>query len=140
MVELDPSKRITAAEALRHPFFTRGPAPTPAEQLPRPKRRADDPLALPPGQAPAGAKGPSSVVAEKRARGLDSAAAWPPAAEGDANGALGDAAGAAGGDAIAGSDGAAAIEAAAALGGGKTPDGAAASGRGSLSSDPGAML
>lgn len=53
MVSLDPRRRISAEEALRHRYFRMDPAPTPAGQLPRPhprelaqhqgeKRRAED--------------------------------------------------------------------------------------------------
>ena len=45
MVALNPAARISAADALTHPFVTRGDAPTPAAALPRPPRRPGDPLA-----------------------------------------------------------------------------------------------
>ena len=45
LVALNPAARTSAADALTHPFFTRGDAPTPAASLPRPPRRPGDPLA-----------------------------------------------------------------------------------------------
>lgn len=42
MLTLDPSKRITAKEALNHPYFTELPEPTPIESLPStPKPNSD---------------------------------------------------------------------------------------------------
>ena len=35
MLEYDPNKRITAAQALEHPYFHTKPAPIPYEQLPK---------------------------------------------------------------------------------------------------------
>jgi cyclin-dependent kinase 7 len=45
MTALDPAARITAADALAHPYFSRGGGPTPAARLPAPPRRPGDPLA-----------------------------------------------------------------------------------------------
>ncbi|PNH04461.1 Cyclin-dependent kinase D-1, partial [Tetrabaena socialis] len=45
MLQLDPARRITAAEALRHPYFSNNPQPTPPPLLPRPLKREDAPLA-----------------------------------------------------------------------------------------------
>lgn len=52
MVRFDPAQRVTAADALQHPFFTRGAAPTQPARLPRPKSRKDAPLALAPTRPP----------------------------------------------------------------------------------------
>lgn len=35
MLRFDPNKRISASEALKHPFFSRGPVPTPPHELPQ---------------------------------------------------------------------------------------------------------
>jgi cyclin-dependent kinase 7 len=48
LVALDPSRRPSAAAALRHRYFRAAPAPTPAGQLPQPPVRARNPLALAP--------------------------------------------------------------------------------------------
>ncbi|PNW78659.1 hypothetical protein CHLRE_09g388000v5 [Chlamydomonas reinhardtii] len=55
MLCLDPQRRITAAEALAHPYFANNPPPTPPALLPRPLKREDAPLAS--GVAPGAAKG-----------------------------------------------------------------------------------
>ncbi len=52
MLCLDPQRRISAAEALAHPYFANNPPPTPPALLPRPLKREDAPLA---SGAPAGA-------------------------------------------------------------------------------------
>jgi serine/threonine protein kinase len=36
LMAFDPDQRITAAEALAHPYFSTTPAPTPPAQLPKP--------------------------------------------------------------------------------------------------------
>eukprot|EP00878_Enallax_costatus_P040606 GHUV01046925.1.p1 GENE.GHUV01046925.1~~GHUV01046925.1.p1 ORF type:complete len:169 (+),score=46.53 GHUV01046925.1:68-508(+) len=36
MMQFDPDKRITAAEALQHPYFSNEPVPTPPASLPKP--------------------------------------------------------------------------------------------------------
>lgn len=41
MVSLDPRRRISAEDALKHRYFRVDPAPTPAGQLPRPHRREE---------------------------------------------------------------------------------------------------
>ena len=41
MLTYDPLKRITAMEALAHPYFTSLPRPTPSAQLPRPVKRLE---------------------------------------------------------------------------------------------------
>lgn len=38
LMAFDPGKRISAAEALRHPYFSSDPPPTPAADLPLPRR------------------------------------------------------------------------------------------------------
>lgn len=40
MLAVNPATRITAADALRHPWFKRGAPRTPAERLPRPRPKA----------------------------------------------------------------------------------------------------
>lgn len=57
MLSLDPARRVSSAEALRHPYFANNPQPTPPQLLPRPLRREDAPLASGPAGAAAGAKG-----------------------------------------------------------------------------------
>lgn len=44
MMALDPAKRISATEALAHPYFSNSPLPTPPPRLPRPIKREDNPL------------------------------------------------------------------------------------------------
>jgi serine/threonine protein kinase len=39
LVSLDPSRRLTAAAALAHPYFSEAPVPTSKEALPRPSQR-----------------------------------------------------------------------------------------------------
>ncbi|KAG2375139.1 hypothetical protein C9374_010143 [Naegleria lovaniensis] len=39
LLVFDPNKRITAQQALKHPYFTRGVQPTPKTQIPVPKRK-----------------------------------------------------------------------------------------------------
>jgi len=34
MLKFNPSERLTAAEALKHPYFANAPAPTPVDKLP----------------------------------------------------------------------------------------------------------
>ncbi|GLC46120.1 hypothetical protein PLESTF_000082900 [Pleodorina starrii] len=69
MLQLDPLRRISSAEALRHPYFSNNPPPTPPALLPRPVKREDAPLVAPGGQQ-AGAKGarerPSPAAASPR--------------------------------------------------------------------------
>jgi hypothetical protein len=48
MVALDPSRRITAEDALSHQYFRNAPQPTPPAQLPKPPVRAHNPLKLGP--------------------------------------------------------------------------------------------
>ncbi|KAK9795936.1 hypothetical protein WJX73_008230 [Symbiochloris irregularis] len=48
MMTFDPTKRITASEALQHRYFRSTPAATPAARLPRAPLRASHPLSLPP--------------------------------------------------------------------------------------------
>ncbi|KAJ4462733.1 putative Cyclin-dependent kinase 7 [Paratrimastix pyriformis] len=50
MLRFDPAARITAAEALRHPFFSNPPAATPPAELPKPTARSRLPGAA--GQPP----------------------------------------------------------------------------------------
>lgn len=59
MLCLDPQRRITAAEALAHPYFANNPPPTPPALLPRPLKREDAPLAS--GVAPGAAKGAAAA-------------------------------------------------------------------------------
>ena len=69
MLEYDPNKRITAAQALEHPYFHTKPAPIPYRRLP--KRFATKPTAA---AAPESAREPKT--GEKRSRKTD---AVPPA-------------------------------------------------------------
>ncbi len=48
MVTLDPSRRISAEDALSHAYFRNAPQPTPPAQLPKPPVRAHNPLKLGP--------------------------------------------------------------------------------------------
>ncbi len=41
MLQLNPSKRITARDALKHKFFQKSPAMTPIDKLPKPKQFQD---------------------------------------------------------------------------------------------------
>ena len=43
MLVYDPAKRISAAEALNHPWFTTGVKPTPIDQLPLPTKLTGEP-------------------------------------------------------------------------------------------------
>ncbi|KXZ54250.1 CDKD1 protein [Gonium pectorale] len=63
MLCLDPLRRISAAEALRHPYFSNNPAPTPHRLLPRPVKREDAPLAA------AGGGGAAVAAKGAKARG-----------------------------------------------------------------------
>lgn len=40
LLSMDPNQRLTALEALAHPFFTTDPSPTPPAQLPLPPSKA----------------------------------------------------------------------------------------------------
>jgi len=42
LLTYNPQKRITATEALAHPFFTEGDSPTPPHLLPRPKKMGEE--------------------------------------------------------------------------------------------------
>ena len=64
MLEYDPNKRITAAQALEHPYFHTKPAPIPYRRLP--KRFATKPTAA---AAPESAREPKT--GEKRSRKTD---------------------------------------------------------------------
>ncbi|KAL4541166.1 hypothetical protein Ndes2526B_g05709 [Nannochloris sp. 'desiccata'] len=44
MVAVDPRRRISAADALKHRYFKMDPAPTPAGQLPKPHPREEEVL------------------------------------------------------------------------------------------------
>lgn len=46
LVTFDPRKRMTAAEALGHPYFKNAPKPSEASRLPKPPIRAHNPLKL----------------------------------------------------------------------------------------------
>ena len=48
LVAFDPRKRLTAAEALQHPYFKSSPKPTDPGRLPKPPIRAHNPLKLQP--------------------------------------------------------------------------------------------
>ena len=48
LVAFDPRKRMTAVEALKHPYFKNSPKPTEAGRLPKPPIRAHNPLKLQP--------------------------------------------------------------------------------------------
>jgi serine/threonine protein kinase len=69
MLQLDPLRRISTADALRHPYFSNNPQPTPPALLPRPMKREDAPLVGPGGQAGGGAKGGGFPVAAETAAG-----------------------------------------------------------------------
>ncbi|WIA09012.1 hypothetical protein OEZ85_008426 [Tetradesmus obliquus] len=82
MVALDPNRRPSAAEALRHPYFSSAPPPTPPERLPKPPLREDNPLAGPAAPAlkvsrppPAGGEVPSSKRAKLAGTPVGAAAA-----------------------------------------------------------------
>lgn len=60
MMRFNPAERITSKQALKHRFFTSGVRPTSPDGLPKPKSRADAPLAGPPDGQPGGA-GPPGV-------------------------------------------------------------------------------
>ena len=48
MMQFDPARRLSAEDALKHKFFTSGPPPTPAAQLPRTLPNESGPVQLPP--------------------------------------------------------------------------------------------
>ena len=55
MLAFDPSQRISAAEALKHPYFSSEPKPTPLAELPLPKKSFGGAMpAPPPNGQPAG--------------------------------------------------------------------------------------
>ncbi|DBB14813.1 hypothetical protein WJX82_002302 [Trebouxia sp. C0006] len=47
MMQFDPARRLSAEDALKHKFFTSGPPPTPAAQLPRTLPTQSGPVQLP---------------------------------------------------------------------------------------------
>ena len=47
-MQFDPARRLSAEDALKHKFFTSGPPPTPAAQLPRTLPNQSGPVQLPP--------------------------------------------------------------------------------------------
>eukprot|EP00232_Nephroselmis_pyriformis_P008002 CAMPEP_0182893498 /NCGR_PEP_ID=MMETSP0034_2-20130328/24507_1 /TAXON_ID=156128 /ORGANISM="Nephroselmis pyriformis, Strain CCMP717" /LENGTH=339 /DNA_ID=CAMNT_0025027243 /DNA_START=225 /DNA_END=1240 /DNA_ORIENTATION=+ len=56
MLAYDPLRRVTAEAALKHRYFSNHPLPTPPGKLPKPQKREDNPLALPPEMAAAQAR------------------------------------------------------------------------------------
>ena len=46
-MQFDPARRLSAEDALKHKFFTSGPPPTPAAQLPRTLPTQSGPVQLP---------------------------------------------------------------------------------------------
>jgi cyclin-dependent kinase 7 len=70
LVALNPAARITAADALAHPFFTRGEPPTPPHALPAPPRRPGDPLAPAAAMTGGGEGGPTGMTGPVRRLGL----------------------------------------------------------------------
>lgn len=42
LLAFNPEQRLSAADALAHPFFSNAPAPTPAEDLPIPRKAAEE--------------------------------------------------------------------------------------------------
>eukprot|EP00195_Chlamydomonas_chlamydogama_P009416 CAMPEP_0202890988 /NCGR_PEP_ID=MMETSP1392-20130828/1203_1 /ASSEMBLY_ACC=CAM_ASM_000868 /TAXON_ID=225041 /ORGANISM="Chlamydomonas chlamydogama, Strain SAG 11-48b" /LENGTH=349 /DNA_ID=CAMNT_0049574647 /DNA_START=226 /DNA_END=1275 /DNA_ORIENTATION=+ len=64
MASLNPSKRITAEQALAHRYFTSEPQPTPPSQLPKPVSRESNPLQLvgEPPNRPSRASGTQSTT------------------------------------------------------------------------------
>ncbi|KAG2490114.1 hypothetical protein HYH03_011420 [Edaphochlamys debaryana] len=68
MLVLDPLKRISSAEALRHPYFANNPPPTPPALLPRPMKREDAPLGAGAGAAGKGRERPSPAASPRSAK------------------------------------------------------------------------
>jgi serine/threonine protein kinase len=60
LLTFDPAQRLTAAQALRHPFFSNLPRPTPPTRLPRPG----------PPVAPGAAFGAAAAQSQSQARSM----------------------------------------------------------------------
>ena len=65
MVCLDPSRRISAADALQHRYFSSDPPPSTVDQLPKPRLREQAPAA-PGGEAAGGASTRAAAAAQQQ--------------------------------------------------------------------------
>lgn len=81
MVTFDASRRISAADALKHRYFRTEPLPSSVDQLPKPRiRQQQQPAAPEPGPGSAAASGPGRPAG---AAAADAAAAQQPGASTD---------------------------------------------------------
>lgn len=71
LTQFDPAQRLSAAEALRHPFFSEAPLPTAPAKLPKPRRLFGDPKPdLRDGPGPGGIMGGGTGSPSGRAKRL----------------------------------------------------------------------